>query len=106
MSQTPQEDQVSAADDLLNIPDADPANVILHNNLEPVCGRCYGDGPLFPANCDEKPESRSGGPLGMYHCPDCGAMVMSGMTHQDLCQLCFDRTHPRFDLSGDKNAEK
>jgi hypothetical protein len=64
-----------------------------------LCGRCYDDHvPLFPANCTEKPERfgpNSG--LGMYHCPDCGAMLLAGFPHPDMCQLCIDRKHPGFD---------
>ena len=59
-----------------------------------MCGRCYDDEvELFPANCDEKPETLTGQPLGMYHCPDCGAMVIAGVPHSDLCKQCIDRTH-------------
>lgn len=65
---------------------------------EPLCGRCYGPGPVFPANCNERPERLKGAPLGMYHCPDCGAMVLAGMEHFELCQVCIDRKHPGFDL--------
>lgn len=64
----------------------------------PMCGRCYAeDVKLFPAPCKEKPEERMGEPLGMYHCPDCGAMLMAGMPHPELCDQCRDRTHPDFD---------
>lgn len=61
------------------------------------CGRCYAEGPTVPANCDEKPEVFIGQPLGQYHCPDCGAMVMAGWPHPPLCQMCIDRQHPGFD---------
>jgi hypothetical protein len=57
-----------------------------------MCGRCYAeDVEVFPANCAEKPEKLKGAPLGMYHCPDCGAMVIAGVEHPDLCQVCIDR---------------
>lgn len=63
-----------------------------------MCGRCYDDNVLvFPANCAEKPEKLAGQSIGQYHCPDCGAMVMAGMPHPDLCQKCIDRKHPGFD---------
>jgi hypothetical protein len=63
-----------------------------------MCGRCYAEGvDTFPTNCAEKPETLLGAPLGMYHCPDCGAMVVAGIPHPDLCQMCLDRTHPGFD---------
>lgn len=64
----------------------------------PMCGRCYEEGvPLFPANCKERPELLREAPIGMYHCPDCGAMVLAGIEHPDLCALCLAREHPSFD---------
>lgn len=64
-----------------------------------TCGRCY-DEPVevFPANCNEKPENLIGQPIGQYHCPDCGAMVVAGSPHPNMCQKCIDRKHPAFDL--------
>ena len=64
---------------------------------ETTCGRCYDDTETFPPNCDEKPEVLAGAPLGMYHCPDCGAMVLAGIPHPNLCRRCLDRQHPAFD---------
>ena len=61
----------------------------------PLCGRCYAETELFPANCEEKPETK--GRLGMYHCPDCGAMIMGGIPHFPLCKLCLERKHPSYD---------
>jgi hypothetical protein len=69
------------------------------NEIRPIkmCGRCYDEtDELFPANCDEKPETRHGA-IGQYHCPDCGAMVMAGMKHPSMCKECIDRVHPFFD---------
>lgn len=66
--------------------------------LKPRCGRCYEEcDRLLPANCYERPETLIGQPLGMYHCPECGAMVLAGVEHPHLCKQCFDRTHPGFD---------
>ena len=63
-----------------------------------MCGRCYDeDVDVFPANCAEKPEALLGQPIGQYHCPDCGAMVLAGIKHPDLCQLCLVRKHPGMD---------
>ncbi len=63
-----------------------------------MCGRCYDEtSELFPANCQEKPELLKGAPIGMYHCPDCGAMIMAGIKHPPLCKRCIDRNHPVFD---------
>jgi hypothetical protein len=65
------------------------------------CGRCYEDGPTVPANCAERPEALAGQPIGQYHCPDCGAMVLAGWPHPPLCQRCHDRQHPGFDPPAD-----
>lgn len=81
----------------LGIPDPGTDEFGEPNDMPPMCGRCYDTGPLFPANCAEKPERLVNVPLGMYHCPDCGAMIVAGMPHFDLCQLCIDRKHPGFD---------
>ena len=62
-----------------------------------LCGRCYAVGDVHPANCAEQPEALNDAPIGMYHCPDCGAMVIAGRPHPKLCQLCIDREHPYFD---------
>lgn len=59
---------------------------------EELCCRCYGPGPLVPASCTEKPENTPG-PIGMYHCPDCGAMVLAGYEHPPLCVGCNQRAN-------------
>lgn len=67
-----------------------------------MCGRCYDtvEGELFEAiHC--RPVLSSPAPLGMYHCPDCMAMVMVGCGHPTLCKLCLDREHPSYDRSVD-----
>jgi hypothetical protein len=52
----------------------------------PVCAFCYrNDVPIRAARCLEKPELLLGQPLGMYHCPDCGSMVLAGLPHPPLC---------------------
>jgi hypothetical protein len=33
--------------------------------------------------CSFDPKSYAGQPIGMFHCPDCGAMVLAGMEHPD-----------------------
>jgi hypothetical protein len=63
----------------------------MDSEFKPMCARCMNDGELFPALCAEKPERRAGEPIGMYHCPDCGAMVMAGMQHPPLCADCIER---------------
>lgn len=66
--------------------------------MKGMCGRCYDiEVEIFPANCAEKPENLAGAALGMYHCPDCGAMVLAGMPHPELCRVCIERRHPGFD---------
>lgn len=56
----------------------------------PLCARCMRDDlQLMDAPCAEKPEAVFG-PIGMYHCPDCGAMVLAGMLHPPLCTACIE----------------
>ena len=63
-----------------------------------MCGRCYAEvTEVFTANCNEKPEKLINAPIGMYHCPDCGAMVVAGVEHPPMCKMCIDRKHPGFD---------
>lgn len=65
------------------------------------CGRCFievgSKDELYPANCNEKPEELKAVPLGMYHCPDCGAMVVAGIPHPPMCKQCFDRNRQGYD---------
>jgi hypothetical protein len=71
-----------------------------------MCGRCYDEvGKLFKANCSEDPMKLAGAPIGMYHCPDCGAMVVAGFPHPELCLLCLERRHPYFDKPKGNNNE-
>lgn len=67
--------------------------------MKGICGRCYDeDVDVFTANCVEKPELIGPQvPLGMYHCPDCGAMLLAGHVHPALCTRCIERKHPEFD---------
>lgn len=66
-----------------------------------MCGRCYTEfdttGNLESSRCNEKPERLIGQPIGQYHCPDCGAMVLAGIPHPTVCHRCATRTHPSFD---------
>jgi len=65
--------------------------------MSEMCGRCYDSvDEVFPAPCDEKPEKLKGQPIGQYHCPDCGAMVLAGLPHPDLCRRCIT------EIMGDK----
>lgn len=66
--------------------------------LTSVCGRCYTDTTeLFPSGCRERPEDLGDSPIGQYHCPECGAMVMAGVPHPGVCALCRDQRHPVLD---------
>lgn len=72
-----------------------------------LCGRCYDEvSELYPANCAEKPEKLQGAPIGMYHCPDCGAMVLAGLPHPTLCKRCIERIHPEFDSPNDEPSNR
>lgn len=45
--------------------------------------------------CPERPELLVGQPIGQYHCPECGCMVIAGLKHgphDDGCWLGLD--HP------------
>ena len=53
-----------------------------------LCAECFTEKPLIDSGCDEKPEERIGEPIGMYHCPDCGMMLVSGFSHPKVCQEC------------------
>ncbi len=72
-------------------------NLLLRLKGEPVlCSRCYDYvDEIFPTNCEEKPEDLLGEALGMYHCPDCGMMVLAGITHPDMCIDCLNREKKR-----------
>jgi hypothetical protein len=68
-----------------------------------ICGRCYDVvDEVSPANCAEKPETLIGQPIGQYHCPNCGAMVVAGCPHPPLCKPCLERRHPGFDMRPDE----
>jgi hypothetical protein len=87
--------QVDLIDDIPDVPRRDASG---DEPTAPMCGRCFADNvPLFPAKCAEKPELHTN--LGMYHCPDCGAMLMGGIPHFDMCQLCIDQQHPSYDAA-------
>lgn len=73
------------------------------SDMGPCCGRCYAlVDQLFDSGCQEKPEKLLGAPIGQYHCPDCGAMVLAGLPHPTVCAMCRDRKHPGFDGVSDE----
>jgi hypothetical protein len=62
-----------------------------------LCGRCYGEvEELFDTRCRERPQDIVGA-VGLYHCPECGAMLLAGTPHPRVCLRCRDHNHPRFD---------
>jgi len=74
-----------------------------YEDMGPMCCRCYDFvDELFPTNCEEKPELLKDAAIGMYHCPDCGAMLLAGFPHPPLCKLCIERKHPEFDRRADE----
>jgi hypothetical protein len=36
--------------------------------------------------CNHDPKTMTGMPIGMYHCPDCGIMVLACEDHPEICQ--------------------
>ena len=40
--------------------------------------RHHGLAEIF---CPERPELLKGAPIGMYHCPCCGVMLLAGLSH-------------------------
>lgn len=54
-----------------------------------ICARCYREVDwLYPPKCSEDPVKLTGQPIGMYHCPECGTMVLAGLPHPFLCKKC------------------
>ena len=39
-----------------------------------------------PAKCGHDPREMAGQPIGMFHCPECGEMVIAGMPHPDYSE--------------------
>lgn len=62
----------------------------IYTPLRPMCARCFEEVELFDAPCAEKPETRTGAALGMYHCPDCASMVLACAPHPPLCASCIE----------------
>lgn len=38
--------------------------------------------------CPHDPQTHAGKPIGMYHCPECGCMVLAGLPHP-VCDIDF-----------------
>ena len=48
------------------------------------CAEAYAEAmnqPVNPNNCKHDPTTMKGQPIGMYHCPECGDMVLAGCSH-------------------------
>lgn len=61
-----------------------------------LCARCgSAEEELFPTECRHKPEHTTA-PIGMYHCPDCGTMVLAGSPHFYLCSGCNMEIHDSY----------
>ena len=43
--------------------------------------------PLLVGRCSYDPKQLFGEPIGMFHCPECGEMVVAGMDHPDRPDL-------------------
>lgn len=41
-------------------------------------------------NCPYDPREMLGLPIGMFHCPECGEMVLAGLEHPDYSLLDDD----------------
>lgn len=68
-------------------------------NVWSICARCSDiNVPLVDSNCEEKPELLAGEPLGMYHCPDCGSMLLAGVPHPQICVPCSKRERVGWDV--------
>lgn len=72
-----------------DLPRADPAALV----YKPLCARCYSEDA--PDNhvefaCSHDPTHVTG--LGMYHCPECSAMVLAGHPHGPICRHCAHET--------------
>lgn len=44
--------------------------------------------------CGFDPRTMAGQPIGMFHCPECGEMVIAGMAHPDYAN--WEEDHARY----------
>ena len=49
--------------------------------------RLMVSGILFMSKCSYDPSHLKGKPIGMFHCPECGEMVLAGLPHPDYSLL-------------------
>ncbi len=77
-----------------DVPDPGPGSV---PPWGPMCGRCHAFvDTLYPSPCTEDPLAADSAMLGQYHCPDCGAMLVAGLPHPQVCLSCRERRTPGF----------
>jgi hypothetical protein len=48
--------------------------------------------------CPEQSVMLAGAPLGQYHCPFCGMMILAGMPHFEPGATPEQKTHPQYPL--------
>lgn len=48
--------------------------------------------------CPEDPVALKGLPIGMYHCPACGMMVLAGIDHTSPNATDEEKAHPLYPL--------
>jgi hypothetical protein len=59
-----------------------------------MCVCCFDEvAELRDSGCNENPEDLHKAPIGMYHCPECGVMLIAGMPHPRLCVECVEKNH-------------
>lgn len=44
--------------------------------------------------CTYDPRPLLGAPMGMFHCPECGCMVLAGMEHGPCEEICWVNNPP------------
>lgn len=56
----------------------------------------------MPYQCPHDPRDLAGEPIGMYHCPHCGVMVIAGIPHPEVQRMAprHQATDLRVDISG------
>jgi len=84
--------------DFIGTPEPQPMEEPTMGRAVLMCGRCYDEvDAVYTPSCQEKPEFMFG-PIGMYHCPDCGAMVLAGIPHPPVCLPCLEGRRIGYDL--------
>ena len=58
---------------------------------------------MLPTTCSFKPETYANLPIGMFHCPECGEMVIAGMSHPGIME---DSDWEEFQKAMDKKFDE